>query len=314
MRQLGHLGHLASRAALAAAGMLAGCGSGASADSGLTAYMRAAGAQFVPGAIDETPSTADGPTINVIRTNNSKVFPGAADRTLGGSATGTARAVLIGLEGDSGHWILPMGAEDFDFPGSYAFSTRLSFSPTIPAGTYSLVLRAVDANDVAGTPQGMALMVVPAAPAGALVVTLEWDADADLDLKLRMPDINDPSMTDDVWAKAPLALPPRSSSEPPPAPDEVKAAGQLDMDSNGQCRIDGKRQENIVFPNPPPSGKYEVRVDAFSMCGQVSTHWHAIAVAGTDTLGEAHGQMSDADTRFAHTAGSGILAFGFTIP
>jgi hypothetical protein len=286
------------------------------------------GAQFVPGPIDVAAATS-GPTINVINTNNNIVFPGAMNRSLTGSAAGTtiaaatdttpaqtipARAILIGLDGDSGHWILPTGAEDLNFPGSLTFGTHLSFSPEMTPGSYSLVLRAVDADGMIGPPQLLSLMVLSTMPTGALVVTLIWDVDADLDLHLHMPDVSMPGKFTDVWAKAPLALPPVAPGDPPYTSDEIAAAGKFDFDSNSQCRIDGRRQEDVVFPNPPPSGDYEVRVDAFSMCGQVTTRWRAVAVAGDQTLGDASGQMSDNDSRGAHTATSGLLAFRFSIP
>jgi hypothetical protein len=292
-----------------------GCSDGADPRSGITAYLRAAGGQFVPGELSAT-TPGDGPIINVIRSNTNVVFPGQAGGSLTGSAAPPATAVLLGLSGDSGHWILPTGAADFDFPGSFTFTTTTSYSPDTPLGNYQLVFRATDPTGVMGPPQVLALSVASSVPAGALAVVLEWDADADLDLKLRMPDTDTPGTFDDVWDKSPLALPPRPSSEPPPTNDEVKAAGKLDFDSNAQCRIDGRNRETIVFPNPPPSGMYQVRVDAFSMCGQPSTRWHAYAVAnapGGQTLGEANGQMSDQDTIGNHGAESGTLAFSFSI-
>jgi hypothetical protein len=246
------------------------------------------------------------------------VQPGATDRSVSGSAGATSRAVLIGLEHDDAHWILPVGAEDFDFPGSFTFQTRLSFSRSLQPGRYELVLRATDAGGTVGPAQTLALTVASPAPSGALVVTLEWDVDADLDLKLRMPNTANtgmPGAFDDVWAKAPLALPPQRPGDPSYTADEIASAGKLDLDSNSQCRIDGIRQENVVFPQAPPSGSYEVRVDAFSMCGQVAARWRAVAVLGDgQVLGEARGRMSDTDTRGAHTASTGLLAFGFQIP
>jgi hypothetical protein len=314
-RATGRTSTTTAAAALALALAASGCTGGADAGSGVTAYLRAAGGQFAPGELSAT-TPGDGPVINIIRSSSTVVFPGAAGRALSGSAAPTASAVLLGLSGDSGHWILPTGAEDFDFPGSFTFMTTASYSPETPLGSYSLVFRATDASGVLGPPKVLGLSVASSVPAGALAVVLEWDADADLDLKLHMPDADTPGAFDDVWDKSPLALPPRPSSEPPPTNDEIKAAGKLDFDSNAQCRIDGVDRETIVFPNPPPPGMYQVRVDAFSMCGVPSTRWHAYAVAGGpggQTLGEANGQMSDQDTLGNHGAESGTLAFSFSI-
>ena len=85
--------------------------------------------------------------------------------------------------------------------------------------------------------------------------------------------------------------------------------------------IDGRRQENVIFPpmSTPPPGDYTVRVDTPSLCGQTGR-----AVEVTATLTDASGastlidfaqwEATDADTRGSHTAGSGRLAFTFTIP
>jgi hypothetical protein len=94
----------------------------------------------------------------------------------------------------------------------------------------------------------------------------------------------------------------------------------LDFDSNGNCTIDGRRQENVVFPtgSTPPSGEYTVLVDAASLCGQFDAQWVVTAnvydAYGNATLiGFAQWEATDADTRGPHTAGSGRLAFTFTI-
>jgi hypothetical protein len=97
----------------------------------------------------------------------------------------------------------------------------------------------------------------------------------------------------------------------------VKGAGHLDFDSNANCLIDGRRQENIIFGNPPPDGEYIVRVDAFSMCGQTSAQWK-VSVSGSDDAlvlpNPATWQATDSDTRNAHGLGAGRLALDFHLP
>ena len=118
--------------------------------------------------------------------------------------------------------------------------------------------------------------------------------------------------TVEVWAKAPLALPPSALGYDKNDP-AVRGVGHLDADSNSNCVIDGRRQENIVFGNPPPAGQYIVRVDAFSMCGQASAQWK---VTVTDAFGNvvnpATWQATDADTRGEHGIGAGRLAVDFS--
>jgi hypothetical protein len=292
----------------------AGCG-GASPASGLTAFLRASNAQYVPGTLDAVTAVA-GPKVDSVRTNSSTAFPGEQGRAIAGSLSGTATAVLVGLAADSGYWVIPAGIMDTETPGDFAFQTTLSFSPELPVGDATLIFRATDGEGQVGPANLLPLLVSAPAPSGALVVSLEWDTESDLDLHVLIPNVNDPNAPYEVWARNPVALPPRGPSDPPTTAADVDAAGHLDFDSNAACVIDGRRQENLVFANPPPPGAYEVRVDTSSLCGQATARWHALAVAGggNATLGEAFGQVTDAATSGSHIASSGLLAFTFSIP
>jgi len=297
-----------------------GCG-GASADNGLTARLRLTGAQFVPGAIEPAPD-ATGP-VAMASPSVARLYPGAQNIPLGGSVTG-GTSVLLGFANDSGHWIVAAPALDPASPvemPSYTFSTRMSLSPDTPMGMETLIVRGVDAAGEVGPSQQSMITVAAPVPAAAMVITLEWDTNADLDLHAVVP--VDPNVTlpagveakptVEVWAKAPLALPPSplgyKTSDP-----AVAGAGHLDFDSNANCLIDGRRQENIIFGNPPPAGQYIVRVDAFSMCGQASAQWKVtVSTPEGDVVNPATWQATDADTRGAHGLGAGRLALDFTL-
>ncbi len=100
-----------------------------------------------------------------------------------------------------------------------------------------------------------------------------------------------------------------------PKPDaaEIATAGELDFDSNEQCVIDGRRQENVVWKQAPPAGSYTVRVDAFSLCGEVAARWRVRVFLGGTLLGQARGQMTESDTRGDHVAGAGLTVLSFTL-
>jgi hypothetical protein len=50
--------------------------------------------------------------------------------------------------------------------------------------------------------------------------------------------------------------------------------GQLDLDSNAGCSIDGKNAENITWPSgQAPHGEYIVRVDYYLSCGKQLTNY-----------------------------------------
>jgi hypothetical protein len=295
--------------------LVIGCG-GASSDPGLTAYLRASGGQFVPGALDPNTDATD-PKITGVNVLTTTVAPGLQNLPFSGDVE-NGTTVLIGLDGDSGHWILPATTADFVQPGSYTFQTKLSFSPDIPTGTQTLLVRGIDAHGTVGPAQALNLMVAPAAPTGALVISLNWDTESDMDLHVLAPNANDPSTPIEIWSKAPVGLPPRTAGTLPLSGADltaaIAAAGKLDFDSNANCVIDGRRQENVVFTQGPPPGDYTVRVDAFSLCGQPDAQWQVTATLADGTVaGTARWEATDADTRGSHATGAGRLAFTFTI-
>ena len=305
-------------ALLCASALVAGCG-GESPQSGLTAYLRVANAQFEPGELTAEEGAA-APTVNTIKSANTHVFPGALSRSITGSVSGSAVAVLIGLEGDDAHWLVPVGVRDIETMVDWTFSASLSYSPDLPLGTRALRFRAIDAAGNLGPVQSLSLKVEFPALAGALIIQLTWDTEADLDLHVRITDPTAPMGFYDVWNKAPLALPPKASGDTYTRA-ETTAAGRLLFDSNEQCVIDGQRHEEIVFPIPgdaPPPGPYQVRVDTVSLCAEATARWHVAAFtnpAGTPTLiQEAFGQSTDRDTIATHGADSGVLAFTFSAP
>ncbi|MFL5305643.1 MAG: hypothetical protein ACJ8F1_10530 [Polyangia bacterium] len=296
-------------------GCAVGCG-GASADPGLTAYLRLSGAQYVPGEL--TPqSDATAPLVTGVNLLTTKVAPGLQNLPLSGDVR-NGSSVLVGLVGDAGHWIVPATIADFQMPGDFLFQTKMSLSPELPVGKQTLLLRGVDARGVVGPAQQLDLDVSPAVPTGALVISLSWDTEADLDLHVLAPNRTDPSTPIEIWSKAPVGLPPHVAGTPPLTGADltaaVAAAGKLDFDSNANCIIDGRRQEDVVFAEGPPPGDYTVRVDAFSLCGQPDAQWQVSAALGDGTpAGSARWEATDTDTRGSHNAGAGRTAFTFHI-
>jgi hypothetical protein len=270
----------------------------------------------VPGAL-AAQSDATAPLVTSVNLLTTKVAPGLQNLPLSGDVH-EGSSVLVGLAGDTGHWIVPATVADFQMPGEFLFQTKISLSPEVPAGTQTLLLRGVGADGTVGPAQEVALDVSPVVPAGALVISLAWDTEADLDLHVVAPNPTDPATPIEIWSKTPVGVPPHVSGTPPLAGADlaaaIAAAGKLDFDSNANCVIDGRRQENIVFAEGPPAGDYIVRVDAFSLCGQVDAQWQVTAALGDGTAaGSARWEATDADTRGSHNAGAGRTAFTFHI-
>jgi hypothetical protein len=183
--------------------------------------------------------------------------------------------------------------------------------PSLAVGNYTLVVRAVDANGAFGPPATQALTAVATSPAlvppdAALVVSLAWDVGADLDLHVVDP------LGNEIFHGDPSSRPPPSPGHPPGS--DAGSFGYLDADSDAQCTIDGRNQENVVWVMPPPSGRYLVRVDATSLCGEPIAHWTVTATLNGASLGDAHGVSVDADTRGTHDRGAGVNALQFDVP
>jgi hypothetical protein len=280
--------------------LLAGCG-GVRAGEGLEAAMRVAGGAPVEGDLLRAVPEG-GPAVVSVLDSRPEVFPGQRDKPLRGTLAAEATAAALALAGDGAYWLVTAGVPDLDAPGLPTFTGALSFAPALPPGPHQIVVRAVDAAGRFGPPAISPLAVTtPPRPAGALAVSLRWDTEADLDLH-----VVDPAGVE-IWAHNI-----NSTTAPPPggAPDPQawQAGGQLDFDSNAGCRIDGRREENVVWRSGAPAGHYVVRVEAASLCGQVTARWTVEVFAGSAQLGRAQGQSLDSDERLARGAGGGVTA------
>jgi hypothetical protein len=272
--------------------------------------LRLTGAQFVSGEIDSA-DYSPAPTVERVDSQNNTVYPGITGKSIGGAVGPGATAVLIGLKGDNGHWILPVQSQDQTSPGDFVFSAKASFSPAVPTGPATILYRAVSALEEIGPPREQALDIKASAAQGALVISLDWDTEADLDLRVTAPDAQGKEV--EIWSRNKSSLARPAPGDPPATADEIAAAGFLDFDSNSQCQIDGRLQENVIWKTKPPqtSSLYSVRVDAFSMCGEVLAHWHVRVLLDGQEVAQAAGQVGDADTRFDHGPGAGLLALEF---
>jgi hypothetical protein len=143
------------------------------------------------------------------------------------------------------------------------------------------------------------------------VIALDWDTEADLDLRVVGPDTRGNPV--EIWTKRRLSTAKVPPVEPKPDATEIATAGELDFDSNQQCVIDGRRQENVVWKQTAPTGSYVVRVDAFSLCGEPTAHWRLRALRDGVQVHAVEGQMTDWDTRGDHGLGAGLTVLTFTL-
>lgn len=280
--------------------LLSSC-SGVSADAGHDAWMQLRGGTFVR----EGTTESEGPTVASVDLALTTLTAGVVDSPLKGALGKGSTAVSIALSGDAGHFILPARVPGVEAPEYPTFDAPLSLARSTPPGVYELLVQAVDVEGRFGPVHKTTLRVVRAEVQGRLIVALTWDTEADLDLH-----VVDPSGRE-IWTRA------RSSWVAPSGPvssDGWKDGGNLDFDSNADCVIDGRRQEDVVWSRTPPSGAYVVRVDTPSLCGQSAARWEVSASLDGAMLGHARGTSLSSDTRGLHQAGSGVLALTFVVP
>jgi hypothetical protein len=286
-----------------------GC-SGANPSSGQTAAMRVQGAQYLAGSI-HLETIASVPAVHSINIQNPDLFPGVTNKSITGTVGPGSTAILIGLLGDVGHWVIPVQDLDTNSPGDLTFSCSAAF-PSMnlvgDGGSLSLVVRATDENGEIGPAYVQPIVMEAIRPQGSLVISLDWDTQADLDLHVVLP--SQDGGLNEIWSRKPSGLP---LGQPGATVDEGKAAGYLDRDSNSQCAIDGNRIENVIFPGEIPGGQYIVRVDAFSLCGEMTARWR-VRIFDQETTNptlQAFGQSSETDTRYPHGQGAGVQALVF---
>lgn len=283
--------------------LLSGCA--ADSQSGLPALLRVVGAQFVPG---EPVASPDGPAVVGLSVLQNSAYAGELGKPVAGTLAEGATAAALFLEGDLGHWIVVAGPPDVTAPRLPTFAASLDFSPSLPAGDRRLRVQAGDAQDRLGPAASQTLAILPRdQPAGQLVVSLAWEREADLDLH-----VEDPTGVV-IWSrqKSGYTAPPPGT---PPDPEALKRAGRLDFDSNAACVIDGRRRENIHWTAAPPSGRYRVRVDTFSLCREAVAYWTVEVRAAGQLVGHASGQSGPESTRGTHGPDAGVLAFEFGLP
>jgi hypothetical protein len=130
-------------------------------------------------------------------------------------------------------------------------SVLLEFAQTIPLRQLELLFAVADPSGRVG-PYSRLSTTVASVGTGDVQVTLSWDADSDVDLH-----VVDPAGEEVFYGH-------RQSA----------SGGELDLDSNAGCSIDGVRNENITWPvGRAPRGSYTVRVDYWNNCGVAQTNY-----------------------------------------
>ena len=284
--------------------MLAGCGTSASPDPGLSALLQIPGAQYRPGAL---PAASGGPDAIALQTRHATLTIGQVREKLAGVLGPGTRSAVIGIAGGDGGWLLPAGAPAFDTPDDPSIAATIGLADDFPPGPFTLVAFGGDGDGRFGAPATVALVADAAPPpAGELVIALAWDGPADLDLHVV------DALGGEAWAGDPNTWVPPPPGEPVD-PTAYLAGGILDRDGNASCHRDGRPAEHVIWMMPPPPGRYVVRVDARSMCGGPAAAWYVAAYRNATLIGAARGVATGADVLAPHGAGAGVRALEFAL-
>ncbi|GEM_PF-658902 len=123
---------------------------------------------------------------------------------------------------------------------------------------------------------------------GDVQVSVSWDAASDVDLH-----VVDPNSDEIFYENA-----------------QSVSGGKLDLDSNAQCQLDHKNNENITWSKAPP-GKYTVRLDHWDSCGTAKTSYVVTVQVAGKPVQVFHGEFTGEGDQGG--LGDGVLITTFTV-
>lgn len=303
-----------------------GCNDGQQAYVGYGEPILISGAQFIPGPLPGTPppplgdagtvtlpeAGADaGPGASVplsvteVLFQNAFIVSGLAGTNVQGLATNDSVAVGVQLAHQgSGYWVVPMQAQDSQFPGQSDFGFSLSLNRNDTPGDTDLNVVAFDKNGNAGQQFAAPICIESRIPDNnhacfpkklvpRAVFSLTWDVGFDVDLHVVVPSGRD------VNAKTAPTSVAIDGGTPGPT------IGQVDRDSMANCANDGWRQEDLIFQDAPPAGLYQIYAAPFASCGQAAVRFTLnIYEPGSD--GNLHSTFSRSGELLANDVTGGV--------
>jgi len=178
---------------------------------------------------------------------------GSQTRRYRGSVGPNSTAVLVGLQGDVGHWSCRCRISTRTPSATTPFPFGLVFSTDARWGWRS---RGADFSGHHARWQNWPGICAVhdhgrASDPRRLGHQPDLDTEADLDLHVDLPSDGDAGVNE-IWSRKPSGLPLGTVGA---TVDAGLQSGYLDFDSNSMCIIDGRRAENVIFPSTPPSGR-----------------------------------------------------------
>lgn len=187
------------------------------------------------------PAAVAAPTLSVAGIS-SVINGGSGQSTVTGSAAFSR--VVLSIPGYGGYYelTLPSAATSVDL--------LVTLTPNLAAGTVRLQYQAGDATNL-GPAFTQSLRAIRVGN-GDIQVSIAWSGATDIDLH-----VIDPSGEEIFFGNKTAA-----------------SFGTLDLDSNPACSIDGKNNENVVWPaGRGATGTYSVGVVYYADCGVARSDW-----------------------------------------
>jgi len=245
-------------------------------DAGVLATLRSGAA----------PASSGGPSLDTA-TAGSVVNGGSSVVEL--QATGPAKRAYV--------WVRPTGSTVLD--GYWEFElptprTNILIQVTIAQAadqvttTFDCIYALADEAGRIGPPTAASIRIVPVGT-GDVQVSISWDTPSDVDLH-----VVEPSGEEIYYGD-------RNSA----------TGGQLDLDSNAACGIDGVNNENVTWPSgSAPRGMYTVRVDYWSSCSQSETNY-VVTVQRGGAPETFRGTLTGSGTRGGLGSGTTVAQFNY---
>jgi hypothetical protein len=204
--------------------------------------VEASGASSVDFETGAAPAASGGPALDADLTG-SFITGGTTTLTVDGA---TFDGLILALQGVDGY-------VDVEYATDRSSATvAVTLEGDLPAGAFTLRVAGRQGSEV-GAYVTIPVNVVQVGSGGPIQVSVSWDTPSDVDLH-----VIDPSGEEIYYAN--------------PVGD---TGGELDLDSNAACGIDGVNNENITWDDDdnPSSGTYTVLVHYWSPCGQGTTNY-----------------------------------------
>jgi hypothetical protein len=180
------------------------------------------------------------------------------------------KTLIVGVPGD-GFYRVPLSGSPDPLPLDLAIHQEVS-------GSFDVWVGVADGFDEDDHPITGEYIVIPIhitqVLTGDVQVNVHWDTDNDVDLHVVAP-----NGEEIYWGQ------PNGAS-----------GGQLDLDSNAACDIDGVNNENIYWPTGgAPEGEYIVRVDLWASCNNQDVDYRVTVVLGGADISVFDGSFVPAD-------------------